>query len=198
MNGSVKLFIVSLIVFAASAGFFAGSLCNKPCPRGSMAVEGSAPSHHLDGKGPHGDFKGHGPKGPRGDFGKGPSPELLDSLLQVTPEQKAALEKNRSETDSIFKELRKNKFEAEKALGEALDSEDSAAIETAKGKVSEAHKALLDHRINSVAALSKILTREQREKFRNFHKENMKKFMKHKGPRSDFQGQKSQAEGPQE
>lgn len=188
MNGSVKLFVASLIVFAASVGFFAGSFCNRPCPKGPMAVEGAnPPPPKFDGKAPH-EFG----KGPRGDF-KGPSPEVIDSLLQVTPEQKAALEKNRAETDSAFKELRKNKFEAEKALGEALESEDSAAIETAKAKVLEADKALLDHRVNSVAALGKILNKEQREKFRAFHKENMKKFKHHKGPKG-FKGPKSEGQ----
>lgn len=176
MNKSVKLFIASLIVFAASVGFFAGSFCNKPCSQNSMAVEGSNPPPKFDGKGPH-EFG----KGPRGDF-KGPSPEVIDSLLQVTPEQKTALEKNRAETDSTFRALRKQKFEAEKALGEALESDDAVAIENAKAKVLEANKALLDHRINSVAALGKILSKEQREKFRSFHKENMKKFKHRKGP----------------
>lgn len=189
MNGSVKLFIASLIVFAASVGFFAGSFCNKPCPKGPMAMEGmNPPTHKFDGKGPH-EFG----KGPRGDF-KGPSHEVIDSLLQVTPEQKAALEKNRTETDSAFKELRKNKFEAEKALGEALETEDSAAIESAKTKVLDAQMALLDHRINSVAALGKILTKEQREKFRAFHKENMKKFKHHKGPHGKFNGPKPESQ----
>lgn len=173
MKGSVKLFIASLIVFAASVGFFAGSFCNKPCPRGPMAMEGMAPPPpQFDEKASRADFK----RGP-----KGPIPGELDSLLQVTPEQKEALEKNRAENDSIFKELRKNKFQAEKALGAALDSEDSMAIEAAKAKVMEAHKALLDYRVIAMASLNKILTKEQREKFRAFHKENMKKFKEHKG-----------------
>jgi Spy/CpxP family protein refolding chaperone len=78
--------------------------------------------------------------------------------------------------DSIFKELRKNKHEAEKALGAALESKDEANIEAAKAKVLEADKALLEHRINGMAALGKILTAEQLEKFNAFHKEQMKNF----------------------
>ena len=134
----------------------------------------------------------HGHQGPHGDFNKGPghkgfkglmNPELIDSLLQVTPEQKAAIEASRVKGDSIFKDLRKNKHEAEKALGEALESSDSKAIDEAKAKVLEADKALLEHRINGVNALAKILSKEQLDKFNQIHKEQMKKFREHrKGP----------------
>ena len=108
------------------------------------------------------------------------NPEAIDSLLQVTPEQKAALEASRAKGDSIFKELRKQKHEAEKTLGAALESKDAESIETAKAKVLEADKALLEHRINGMVALSKILTAEQFEKFSAFHKEQMKKFRGHR------------------
>lgn len=191
MKGSAKLFIASLIVFAASAGFFAGSVCMKPCPKGPMAMEGFQPGMMpsppgFDGKNPPPEMKGpmgqHGPKGHRGPHGpNGPDRKMMDSLLQVTADQKVALEKNRTEAEETLKTLRKNKFEAEKALGEALNTEDIKAIETAKANVLSADKALLDHRINSIAALNKILTKEQREKFRAFHKEAMKKFKDHKG-----------------
>ena len=96
---------------------------------------------------------------------------------------KAPIEANRVKGDSIFKELRKNKHEAEKALGAALESKDAANIDAAKAKVLDADKALLEHRINGMAALGKILTAEQFEKFTAFHKEQMKKFRGHrKGP----------------
>ena len=100
----------------------------------------------------------------------------MDSLLQVTPEQKATLEASRAKGDSIFKELRKQKHEAEKALGEALESKDSAGIDAAKAKVLDADKALLEHRINGMQALAGILTAEQLEKFNAFHKERTKAF----------------------
>ena len=94
----------------------------------------------------------------------------------MTPEQKAAIEESRVKGDSVFKELRKQKHEAEKALGEALESRDAASIDAAKAKVLEADKALLEHRINGMAALGKILTAEQLEKFNAFHKEQMNNF----------------------
>lgn len=184
MNKSVKLFIASLILLAASIGFFAGSVCNRPCANGPMAMEGMVPPPH-EGKTPPPNMKGHhgdfDKKGHKGKFEKGRYHEMMDSLLQVTPEQKAALEKNRTQSDSTFKELRKNKFEAEKNLGEALDSGNEDAINAAKAKILDADKALLEHRIAGVAAMSKILSKEQLEKMRNFHKEHFKK-MKDKHP----------------
>ena len=205
MNGN-KLFAASIAILALALGFFLGNLhiggccckkadmacCKKmegPCPRQGM-MPPPPPGAHQPGEmreghhGPHGDFKDHGPKG----F-KGPNFEVIDSLLQVTPEQKAALEANRAKGDSIFKDLRKNKHEAEKALGAALESKDAANIDAAKAKVLDADKALLEHRINGMAALGKILTAEQFEKFTAFHKEQMKKFREHrKGPKGPHEG----------
>lgn len=130
--------------------------------------------HGHDGHhGPHGDFhKGPGPQNFKGHM----SPETMDSLLQVTPEQKAALEANRVKGDSIFKDLRTQKHDAEKALGAALESGDQKAIDAAKAQVLEADKALLEHRVNGVQGLAKILTKDQLDKFNQFHKEQMKHF----------------------
>ena len=222
MKGA-KLFAASLVVFALTLGFFLGNLCGKcsmcdmcckkaemsQCPRqGMMPPPPPGGPHHP------GEFReGHGPKGPHGDFRKGPhgdfpghkfkgkmDPAVIDSMLEVTPEQKAALEANRIKGDSIFKDLRKNKHEAEKALGEALESGDQKAIEAAKAKVLDADKALLEHRINGVNGLAKVLSKEQLEKFNQFRKEQMKKFMERKkggpkgprgndGPRPEMDGE---------
>lgn len=154
--------------------------CTKGLP---CSCEKNGQPCHCPNCAKHG-HEGHGPKGMGPKHFKGlMNPEAIDSLLQVTPEQKAALEASRAKGDSIFKELRKNKHEAEKALGAALESKDAENIETAKAKVLEADKALLEHRINGMAALGKILTAEQFEKFTAFHKEQMKKFREHrKGP----------------
>ena len=188
MKGA-KLFTASLAVLALALGFFLGNFCGKCsmcCSKGEMAcckkMEGPCPRHGMmpPPGGPHqpGEFKG---PGHHGDF-KSPKfkhkmdPVIIDSMLEVTPEQKAALDANRAKGDTIFKKLRGNKHAAEKALGQALESGDQAAIETAKAQVLEADKALLEHRINGVNALAKILTKEQLEKFNQFHKEQMKKF----------------------
>ena len=199
MNGA-KLFTASLVVLALTLGFFLGNICNKSgccrqkadmacckkmegmCPRqGMMPPPPPGAPHHP------GEFRdGHGPKGPHGDFHKGPrfngkmDPAVIDSILEVTPEQKAAIEANRIKGDSIFKELRKNKHEAEKTLGEALESGDQNAIEAAKAKVLDADKALLENRILGVNKLSSILSKEQLAKFNQFRKEQMKNFREHK------------------
>ena len=194
MNGN-KLFAASIAILALALGFFLGTLkgsCCAPCEHSAMNApcdctkglpcsceKNGQPCHcpncakHENGEhkhmGPHGDFE----KGPK--F-KGPNFAAIDSLLQVTPEQKAAIEASRVKGDSVFKVLRQQKHEAERALGEALESKDAAGIDAAKAKVLEADKALLEHRINGMAALGKILTAEQLEKFNNFHKEQMKHF----------------------
>ena len=210
MKGA-KLFTASIAILALALGFFLGNICGKCnmccCKKAEMAcckkMEGTCPRqgmmpppppgapHHpgefRDGPGPK------GPHGPHGDFHKGPrfkgdmNPAVIDSMLEVTPEQKAALDANRAKGDSIFKDLRKQKHDAEKALGAALESHDESAIEAAKAGVLQADKALLEHRINGVAALGKILSAEQLEKFRQFRKDHMKKFGdrmkgKHHGP----------------
>ena len=205
MNGN-KLFAASIAILALALGFFLGTLkggyccsgmgvscCKKgvPCEHSAMnapcdctkglpcSCEKNGQPCHCPNCAKHGHKGPH--EGPRGDFNKGPkfkgpNFEVIDSLLQVTPEQKAAIEESRVKGDSIFKELRKQKHEAEKALGEALESRDAASIDAAKAKVLEVDKALLEHRINGMAALGKILTAEQLEKFNAFHKEQMKNF----------------------
>ena len=185
MNGA-KLFAASLVVFALTLGFFLGNICGKSdccCNKAEMTcckkMEGMCPRQGMMPPPPPGP---KGPHGHHGDFHKGPkfkghmNPEVIDSLLQVTPEQKAALDANRAKGDSIFRELRIQKHDAEKALGEALEKNDAAAIEAAKAKVLDADRSLLEHRINGVAALGKVLSQEQLEKFNKFRKEQMKKF----------------------
>lgn len=209
MNGA-KLFAASLVVLALTLGFFLGNICGKcsmcccnkaetvQCPRqGMMPPPPPGGPHHP------GDFRdGHGPNGPHGDFHKGPrfkgkmDPAVIDSVLEVTPEQKAALEANRAKGDSIFKDLRKAKHEAEKALGAALESGDQNAIESAKAQVLSADKALLEHRINGVNSLGKILSKEQLDKFNQFRKEQMKKFMERKhGPKGPHDGPRPEMDG---
>lgn len=164
MKGS-KLFIASLIILALAAGFFLGSFCRQcPPPKPGPAPEG------FEAKAPHGEKPG------KKDFKHRMDIAAIDSLLQVTPEQKAALEANRIKGDSIFKDLRKQKHDAEKALGAAIESGDPANIEAAKANVLEADKALLENRITGMQGLAKILSKEQLEKFNQFHKDQMKKY----------------------
>lgn len=193
MKGSVKLFIASLMVLAAAGGFFAGSVMCRQCPQGIPAREGMAPPPppEMDGKvppapgmkGPKGEFR----KGHHGNMGKGPSPEVLDSVMQVTPEQKAALEKHRNAMDSSFKALGKQKMEAEKALRVALDSANDEQINSAKKDLLSLQESMLDARIAGAKELSSILSKEQLTKLHDFQKESFKKHKK--GPKGPKDGQ---------
>lgn len=192
MKGSVKLFIASLIVLAASIGFFAGSMCNKPCSQRAAAMEGMMPPPGIDGKKHHHDMKGHDPKGefrkhPHEKFGKGPSPEVMDSIMQVTPEQKAKLEKHRTVMDSTFKAQRKQKMEAEKALRDALDNGTDKQINVSRQAILNVQQAMLDSRIDGARELSKILSKEQLTKLHDFQKEMFKKHKK--GPKGPAHGE---------
>ena len=119
-------------------------------------------------KGEH--FKDGKPFDKKFDPAKGAA--FMDSVLQVTHEQKAALEQQRKTMDSTFKAIRKQKKEAEKTLREALDANDDKKIAAAKADILKAQEALLNNRIKGVKDFNKILTKEQLEKFKNFQKEH--------------------------
>ncbi len=180
MKNSVKIFVASLIVLACAVGFFLGTCCSVHCCHKHSCDRMDAPEKVAAA--PEGHFKkGHEGMGFQKNW---PHPAMFDSLLQVTPEQKTALDKHREETGKAFKELFGQKMSAEKELKEALDSGDEAKIEAAKVKILDAQKALLDNRIEGVKSINQILTKEQQEKFRQVLKENIEKFKKgHHGKR---------------
>ena len=169
MKGSAKLLIASIIIFACSIGFFAGALCfgckGMPCMNGNPpCMQKMMPPPGMPGmKGSHGD------KGPWA-HKKGFRHDMMDSILQVTPEQKTALEKHRQQMDSSFKALNGQKMAAEKELREALDNGAAEQIDAAKAKILSAQEALLAARVEGVKNLKTILTEEQQAKFKEFHK----------------------------
>lgn len=204
MNSSTKILIASFIILACSIGFFAGSVfmnpafaCKRHCPMMANGPENcprmaGSGQHMMDGQHMppppqgmqpgefkhHKDFKGPHNKGPHGhDFHKNMEKHIaeMDSVMQVTPEQKEALKTNRAMTDSTFKVLGKQKMEADKAFREALESGDSEKINAAKANVLTAEEAMLNQRAASFTELAKILTPEQREKFRTFRKEKFQR-----------------------
>lgn len=192
MNKSTKFLIASFIVLACSIGFFVGSVSMNPCmfcKRTCPMMAGGHPMPPMMENGRHmppppqgmqpGDFKHHKDfKGPHGkDFHKNMERHIaeMDSVMQVTPEQKEALEANRATTDSTFKVLRKQKMEADKAFREALESGNAEKINAAKAQVLAAEEASLSQREASFTELAKILTPEQREKFRSFRKAKFQK-----------------------
>lgn len=169
--------------------FQPGDCCKKKAPCGPDCKCPHCMRHGQEfGEGPHhkGDhFRGEPPRDPnfkgkhfdkkfdkKFDFKKGEA--FMDSVLQVTPEQKVSLEQQRRVMDSTFKELRKQKKEAEKTLREALDSNDDKKIAAAKANILKAQEGLLNHRIKGVKDFNKILTKEQLEKFKSMQFEHMK------------------------
>ena len=186
MNKSVKLFIASMVVFACALGFFAGALCfnqRGTCPKGMMMAPPPPPP--MEGYGKHHTKSVDAPR---------VAPEVLDSILQVTPEQKEAIRKHRAETDSMVKEIRGQRKAAEKQLREALDSGDREQIAVAKAAVQAAQSAMLDQRIQGYLSLSETLSKEQMEKFREFHRIQQKN--RSHGPRHGKPGMKPPHEGP--
>jgi hypothetical protein len=168
--------------------FKAGDCCKKKmdcCKRHGGEFRGDKFHHgpNFHGEPPHGPhFKGKDfdkKFDKKFDFKKGEA--FMDSVLQVTHEQKAALEQQRKATDSTFKILRKQKKEAEKSLRDALDANDDKKIATAKAEILKAQEALLNHRIQGVKAFNKILSKEQLEKFKAMQFEHKKHDKHHKG-----------------
>lgn len=145
----------------------------KPMP--PPPPQGMQPGEFKHHKGPH--HKGPHHKGPHGhDFHKNMENHAeMDSIMQMTPEQKEALKANRAATDSTFKVIGKQKMEADKAFREALESGDANKINAAKAQLLAAEEAMLNQRAASFSELAKILTPEQREKFRNFRKAKFQK-----------------------
>ena len=149
MNGN-KLFAASIAILALALGFFLGTLkgsCCAPCEHSAM----NAPCDCTKGLPCSCEKNGqpcHCPNCAKHDH-KGPHGDF-DKGPKFKGPNFAAID--------------------------SLESKDAAGIDAAKAKVLEADKALLEHRINGMAALGKILTAEQLEKFNNFHKEQMRNF----------------------
>lgn len=166
MNSSVKIFIASIIIFACSVGFFFGATYMRPCLNGNPPCT-KANSYKQE------DFK---PIEKR-DFKKQKKyrQAMMDSILQVTPEQKTALDLHRNKMDSSFKILHQQKNEAEKELKLALDSNKADQINAIKAKILAIQESLLDNRINGINELNSILTKEQIIIFHDFKKKRFEK-----------------------
>lgn len=170
---SSKFLIASIVVLACAVGIFIGAVfigggpgMGPKCPpRIDMPMPKPAPDM--------------GKKQPQM-----PPPDI-DSILQITSEQKGKIVAQRERQDSLFKVLRKQKHEAEVALREALEAGtiDTKKVEDAKSKLLDAQKALVELRIEGVSELSKILTKEQFAQFQKFglHKDKGKGKKHHKG-----------------
>lgn len=171
-----KLLVASIAILSCAIGVFIGSvvLCSAPCKQvqKESAEIVPPPPPGMHGEDMH-EGKGHR-HGEKFRNKMHPSPEVIDSILQVTPEQKKQIEEFRRAAASTNKELFAEKMAAEVALRKALENEtyDTVAINNAKKQLLIAQEKLLDSRIAGPAFFSKVLSKEQHEKFKAYMKEN--------------------------
>lgn len=172
-----KILFASIILLSCAIGFFLGALYNSPnC---SLNSENKAQFQQQQVKGkenfPDKNFKKNPPHKKKGKFFF----QELDSLLQLSSEQRLAMDGLRKEQDSAFSQIKKDTRNAEKELRQVLDADiiDSVLIQNAKIKILEMQEKALNQRISGKMALSKILTSEQKLKMKEIHKN---RFEKHK------------------
>lgn len=172
-----KILFASIILLSCAIGFFLGALYNSPnC---SLNSENKAQFQQQQVKGkenfPDKNFKKTPPHKKKGKFFS----QELDSLLQLSSEQRLAMEGLRKEQDSAFSQIKQDTRNAEKELRQVLDADiiDSVLIQNAKIKILEMQEKALNQRISGKMALSKILTSEQKLKMKEIHKN---RFEKHK------------------
>lgn len=196
-----KLFVASIAILTCAIGVFIGAVCLRPCM--ACPKMHDAQEMHMPPQGEHGPgFKKGHEMGK--DFGKDfhkkrfeKMTQELDSLMQVTPEQKTALEVSRKAQDSVFKALHGEKMKAETALREALEAEmiDQAKIDAAKAGLLAVEEKLLNARIDAAKGLAGVLSKEQLAQFKQYHAEKAKKFKEmHKGFGKDRHGPRPEGE----
>lgn len=160
MSKNMKLLIASVIILACSVGFFAGaSIFQSPFVKAKTIGAKSNDYHRFERR------EARRPDRQRNRFS-------LDSILQVTPEQRIKLDSHRLKNDSLRFSLT-NEFKiAEVALQEALGSKpiDEGKVETARKKLLELSEKRLNQRIAGMRFFTETLTPEQYKSFNHFHK----------------------------
>lgn len=169
MNKSAKLFIASIVILACSVGFFLGAFSFSKSAKAESEM--TAANEIAQAK----VHKKHHKEKPTFKT----ESAFMDSILQITSEQKAALDSQRVSMDSSFKAIYKQKKDAEKELRSALVEKDSAKLAVARAAILKTQESMLDLRIQGVKNWHRILTKEQIEKFNQVKKEHQKNFKKH-------------------
>jgi len=165
MNKSIKLLIASVIILACSVGFFIGA----------TVFQGSFTLKTTDSKSIERDDSNRRWERNRSDRKRNKERRLhssLDSILQLTPEQKVKLDSHRVLNDSL-RSLSFEKFkQAETELQEALAAQpiDENAVEQAKKKLLQLNEEQLDQRIKDIRFFSATLTPEQHRSFKALHR----------------------------
>lgn len=165
MNKSIKLLIASVIILACSVGFFIGA----------TVFQGSFTLKTTDSKSIERDDSNRRWERNRSDRKKNRERRLhssLDSILQLTPEQKVKLDSHRVVNDSLRSISFENFKQAETELQDALAAQpiDENAVEQAKKKLLQLNEKRLDQRIKDIRFFSATLTPEQHRSFKALHR----------------------------
>ena len=149
MNKSIKLLIASIIILACSVGFFIGA----------TVFQGSFTLKTTDSKSIERDDSNRRWERNRSDRKKNRERRLhssLDSILQLTPEQKVKLDSHRVVNDSLRSISFENFKQAETELQDALAAQpiDENAVEQAKKKLLQLNEKRLDQRIKDIRFFS--------------------------------------------
>ena len=105
----------------------------------------------------------------QGDFKKDAHFKKMAEELQLTPQQKAALEKDREEFSAKSKALRDKMQITRKSLKEELDkaATDKARVESLVTELKNLYSQQIQYRVDKVMAMKQILTPEQFNKMKS-------------------------------
>jgi len=112
----------------------------------------------------------------QGEGGKEAHFKKMVEELQLTPQQKEALDKDRAEFDAKSKDLRDKAHQARMDLKQELDkpTSDKSRIGALASELKALAGQQIDNRIDQVMALKKILTPEQFDKMKSSMERHMK------------------------
>jgi Spy/CpxP family protein refolding chaperone len=136
-------------------------------------------------------YAGEGWKGRKNGDGQEKRFDKMAEELKLTPEQKAALEKQREETGPKMKALREKQSAAREQLKAELDkaAPDTATLAAIVENLKNLTGEQLQMRIDKVLAMKKVLTPEQSAKMKGIMEEKKKEFKDKRGkdmPHDDF------------
>jgi Spy/CpxP family protein refolding chaperone len=118
-------------------------------------------------------YAGEGWKGAEGKGDREAYFKKMTAELQLTPQQKTELDKQREEFGAKTKDVRERINSARKALREELDkpTPDMAQINSLVGQIKDLTGQQLQAKVDKVLAMKKVLTAEQINKMKTLREE---------------------------
>jgi Spy/CpxP family protein refolding chaperone len=212
-----KIFTISGLILAASVGFFISAVVFKsdnrpPYEQGMERFQcdrDSFPSRNGMGSNKYSQNN-------RGPMMQGPSKYKMDSLLELSKDQTAAMEQHMKSSNSLRKALTQKIRDAEFRLHDALNAEtiSEADLKSIRTELLALNEQRLDNKITDVRFFVSTLTPEQNKKLRELDSKMMKQMqnaprgmnkfdgdedpgeMEPGGPRRDGQGPHMDGNGP--